>query len=153
LVFNLQKELERVTADASKLKASLLQVQAQVKDAEALAFLTRQEAEKLQKRAEDAQLEAATAASMQQYQSAPSNPAPPIQSGPMGGPGGLAQNTYGGPPNPYSTTPPANPSSGYPEYGFSQPSLGFDSNVMSNSGGFSIPTPQNEDLYGNPFSS
>jgi hypothetical protein len=135
------------------MKESLLQVQAQVKDAEALASLTRQEAEKLQKRAEDAQVEAATAASMQQYPPASSNPTPPMQLSTIGGSSGPSQNQYAVPPNPYLASPPVNPSNSYPEYGFAQQSTGFDSNVMSNSGGFSIPTPQNDDLYGNPFPS
>lgn len=142
----------------------MLEVQAQVKDAEALAFLTRQEAEKLQKRAEDAQVEAATAASMQYP--APKNPVPvPMQSTPgLGGPNGdrpphiadggpPPQNAYGNPQNPYFASPPINANKGFPEYGFGQHSTGFDSHVMASGGGISIPTPQNDDLYGNPFSS
>ena len=51
--------------DARDKKDALLQAQAQVKDAESLAVATKREAERLNKEAEDAQMAAAAAASMQ----------------------------------------------------------------------------------------
>lgn len=162
----MQKEVERLQADAKQKKDNLLQVQSQVKDAEALASATRSEAEKLRKEAEDVQLQAATAASIkqaeeqqQQMQKAPPAPAPP---------------------NGYTTLPPAstpsygqpmmqnqpptsaldNPGFGVPQsYGMGAPSApaqqpqygGFNANVMG-SGGVGIPTPSGgDDPYANPF--
>ena len=60
-----QKEIERLTMDARDKKDAMLLAQSQVKDAESLALATKREAERLNKEAEDAQMSAAAAASMQ----------------------------------------------------------------------------------------
>jgi hypothetical protein len=59
-----QKEIERLTMDARDKKDAMLNAQSQVKDAESLAMATKREAERLFKEAEDAQMSAAAAASM-----------------------------------------------------------------------------------------
>ena len=51
--------------DARDKKDAMLLAQSQVKDAESLALATKREAERLNKEAEDAQMSAAAAASMQ----------------------------------------------------------------------------------------
>jgi dihydrodipicolinate synthase/N-acetylneuraminate lyase len=51
--------------EAREKKDAMLQAQSQVKDAESLAMATKREAERLNKVAEDAQISAATAVSMQ----------------------------------------------------------------------------------------
>lgn len=53
--------------DARDKKDALLLAQSQVKDAESLAVATKREAERLNKEAEDAQMSAASAASMQEH--------------------------------------------------------------------------------------
>lgn len=66
------------------------------------------------------------------------------------------QSTFVAPTNPYFANPPANSYNNANEtagYGFGQKHNGFDANVMASGGGFAIPTPQNDDLYSNPFSS
>lgn len=141
-----------MAADARQKKESLLEVQAQVKDAEALALATRQEAEKIQKRAEDAQVQAATAASMQPNATNdnpdPRQPVAPIH--------GSQQGAYG-PTDPQFFTghsgPSYNPVNQPTGYGVGQHQSGFNANVMASGGGFAIPTPQNDDVYSNPFSS
>jgi hypothetical protein len=62
-----QKEIERLAMDARDKKDAMLLAQSQVKDAEALALATKREAERLNKEAEDAQMSAAAAASMQDH--------------------------------------------------------------------------------------
>ena len=62
-----QKEIERLTLDARDKKDALLLAQSQVKDAEALAMATKREAERLNKEADDAQMSAAAAVSMQDH--------------------------------------------------------------------------------------
>jgi hypothetical protein len=52
--------------DARDKKDAMLVAQAQVKDADSLAMATKREAERLLKEAEDAQMSAAAAASMQE---------------------------------------------------------------------------------------
>ena len=119
-------------------------VQAQVKDAEALVAQTKKEAERLNKEAEDAQMQAAAAASMQQQQLQPKQAAaqPPLM---------MQQPTSNG----YAHS--VSPSYGMPppsqDGGFGGPPLGggYDSSVMT-SGGMGIPTPANaDDPYSNPF--
>jgi hypothetical protein len=83
-----QKEIDRLMMDARDKKEAVLQAQAQVKDAEALVIATKQEAERLNKQAEDAQMSAAAAASMQDQPKVMS-PQPPPYTAPMGGQGGL----------------------------------------------------------------
>lgn len=53
--------------DARDKRDALLLAQSQLKDAESLALATKQEAERLNKDAEDAQMSAAAAASMQDH--------------------------------------------------------------------------------------
>jgi hypothetical protein len=129
----------------------MLLVQSQVKDAESVALATKQEAERLNKAAEEAQMAAAAAASMQE-QSRPAMSdngyapkAPPLPSY------GMAPLTtlssvpmYGMAPN---NTPPLQDGS------FGGPPLGYDSHVMGSRGtGMSSPTPSGmDDPYSNPF--
>jgi hypothetical protein len=82
-----QKEIDRLMMDARDKKEAMLQAQAQVKDAEALVIATKQEAERLNKQAEDAQMSVAAAASMQD-QPKPMSPQPSHYGAPMGGAGG-----------------------------------------------------------------
>ena len=81
-----QKEIDRLMMDARDKKEAMLQAQAQVKDAEALVTATKREAERLNKEAEDAQMSAAAAASMQDHSKLVS-PQPHYEA-PMGGGGG-----------------------------------------------------------------
>lgn len=136
--------------DAKDKKEAMLLVQAQVKDAEALAKATKLEAEKLNKEAESAQIMAAAAASLQDQ------PSPPATNGYQKG---TAAPSYSfghstGPPSygmskpSMSQTPASNDDGG--TYGRS-PAGGFDSTVMG-SGGNDIPTPSGfDDPYSNPF--
>jgi len=151
-----QKELERLAMDARDKKEKLMQVQAQVKDAEALAAATKKEAEKLNREAEDAQMQAASMASMQ-HQPKPSPPPQSMQEQKQPPPPQAGLNGY--PPQSSAMAMSYGmgqaPSNNNHEGGFGgQPSGGgFDANVMG-SGGSSIPTPANgggDDPYSNPF--
>ena len=136
--------------DARDKKEKMMKVQAQVKDAEALAEATKREAEKLHKEAEDAQMQAAAAASMQQHQPPPpsmQNQQPPPQKISSNGyPSKQAMPSYGTGETPMPSH----------EGGFGGQPLGggFDSKVMG-SGGLAIPTPATnggaDDPYSNPF--
>jgi len=147
----LQQEIERLALDARDKKEKLMQVQAQVKDAEALSEQTKKEAERLNKEAEDAQMQAAAAASMQHQK--PPAPAPQQQLVPSSN--GYPPHSYGMPPHSsnggYGMPPPTN------DGGFGGPPLGsggYDTKVMSGGGGGAgIPTPANgaDDPYSNPF--
>jgi hypothetical protein len=133
------KETQRLAAEARDKKEALLKVQAQVKDAEALAKATKDEAERLNKEAEEAQMKAAEAASMH-HKHAPTQTMAPPQS--------MGSHSYGlgsaKPPAPHPV-PETNGFGGPPHNG------GFNSNVMG-SGGAGIPTPSGyEDPYSNPF--
>jgi hypothetical protein len=131
----------------------MLLVQAQVKDAESVALATKQEAERLNKAAEEAQMAAAAAASMQD-QSRPASTA------------ATSDNGYAPKAPPLYDMAPLTTSSSVPTYGmalnntpplqdgsFGGPPLGYDSHVMGSGGaGMSIPTPSGmDDPYSNPF--
>eukprot|EP00522_Entomoneis_paludosa_P011313 CAMPEP_0172447012 /NCGR_PEP_ID=MMETSP1065-20121228/6408_1 /TAXON_ID=265537 /ORGANISM="Amphiprora paludosa, Strain CCMP125" /LENGTH=998 /DNA_ID=CAMNT_0013198205 /DNA_START=21 /DNA_END=3017 /DNA_ORIENTATION=- len=117
------KEVEQLNLDARLKKDALLQAQAQANDAQALAFETKREADKLRKELEDAELAAASSASLQHQQPASPSPAPQQQAPPQ---------SYGGYQQQQQQMPPQN--------------IG-----MSNGGqGYQIPTP-NGDAYSNPF--
>jgi hypothetical protein len=133
----------------------MLLVQAQVKDAESVALATKQEAERLNKAAEEAQMAAAAAASMQD-QSRPASSATTTDNG-------YAPKV---PPLPSYGMAPLTASSSVPMYGmapnnspplqdgsFGGQPLGYDSHVMGSGGtGMSIPTPSGmDDPYSNPF--
>lgn len=137
--------------DARDKKEAMLLVQSQVKDAESLAKATKQEAERLNKAAEDAQLSAAAAASMQDQPSPHEingysfkTPPTPASSFAMGPPLSSQPLQYGIPNNNHTM----------PDGGFGGPSLGgFDAHVMgTGNGGVDIPTPSGiSDPYDNPF--
>lgn len=134
-----------LAADARDKKDAMLLVQAQVKDAESFAVATKKEAERLNKEAEEAQMSAASAASMQDRSPPPATNGYPKQA-----------PSYGGPPAAHSADTGAygmassTPSS---DVGFGgSPLGGFDANVMGGGGGLSIPTPSGvDDPYSNPF--
>ena len=148
LHFNPQKEAARLAAEAKDKKEALLQAQAYVKDAEVLATSTRQEAERLRKEADDAQMRAATNASMQQNQQS----ARPAQ-----GPGLSSNyNSNGYFPEPseaplYSFNKPESDTGPAANFGGPPHDGGFSSNVMGSGGGIDIPTPSGDDPYSNPF--
>ena len=138
------KEGDQLTADFNQKKAKVMSIQAQLKDAEALAADTKKEAERLRKEIEETEVHLASAASIQPSQSA------------------AATYSYGAPPpaSNYGMTPPLDAApSWFPQ---SQTASavsngdngvgGFDSNVMGG-GGFSIPEPLSgsTDPYSNPF--
>ena len=135
------KEGEQLSADFNQTKAKVMSIQAQLKDAEALAADTRKEAERLRKEIEDSEVRVASEASMQQSQSAP------------------ASYSYGAPP-PTSDYGMTSTLDAAPSWFLQSqtPSAatngdgGFDSNVMGG-GGFSIPEPVSgsADPYSNPF--
>ena len=135
----------------------MLQVQSQVKDAEALASATKAESERLRKEAEDAQVQAATAASMQAPAPAPQpdtvGALPTFNNNNQAPSNGMARMQPNEAPS-YSmivTEVDQKPPAGNGMGGFGAPPTGFDSNVMSGGGnGLEIPTPSN-DAYDNPF--
>lgn len=129
--FTLQQELQKLAMDAKEKKEKLLELQAQLKDAEALANATRQEAERLNKAAEDAQLQAASMASMQQSQPGQTSQTAKVQP--------QTTNGYGFPSQPSMQQP-----DGIDDSGFG----------IMGSGGTSIPTPADapvDDPFSNPF--
>ena len=69
------KEAERVAAEATAKRDNLMQAQSQANDSQALAMDTKNEAERLHKEVEDAEIAAASAASMQDVPA----PAPPLE--------------------------------------------------------------------------
>lgn len=109
-------------------------------DAQALAQDTKREAERLRQEAEDAEMKAALAASMQKQAPAP---APPVSNG-------YPTKASVGPSHGYSQPQPPTNDGGYGSQPYGMGG-GFDSNVMG-SGGASIPTPSGaDDPYSNPF--
>lgn len=151
------KEAERVAADAKEKNQRLMAAQSELNDAQALARDTKREAERLRQEIEDAEIAAASHASMQD-----NKPPPPQQSNgyPNGGP-----PSYGGAPPPPPPPPQhygGQPQAPYPGYGQPPPpppppqqqpgNYSFNPNVMGSGGGLSIPTPQGQD-YENPFAS
>ena len=153
------KEAERVAADAKEKNDKLMAAQAELKDSESLAKDTKREAERLRHEVEEAEIAAASHASMQD--SKPPQPTPPVPQT-NGYPGGPP--AYGGVPPPPPQQQPyyggQSPYSGQSPYGvYGQPppppaqdGYGYNPNVMGSGEGLSIPTPQAGD-YDNPFSS
>lgn len=134
------KAAAKLAADARDKKDAFLEAQSQANDASALANETKKEVERLRKEAEDLELKAASAASMQKPVSAP---APSVANGFATQP--FSYGFAGG--GPSITT----------AYGGNEPydNGAFNANVMG-SGGVSIPTPvaaatTANDPYGNPF--
>lgn len=130
--------------DAREKKEKMMLVQAQVKDAEALTTATKKEAERLNKEAEDAQMQAAAAASMQQQHQQQS--APPTKPQSMQAPTSNGYGTHSSMPS-YGMPPSSQDGS------IGGPPLGseYSAGVMS-SGGMGIPTPAHaDDPYSNPF--
>jgi hypothetical protein len=136
----LQKHASDLSEDARTKKEAFIQAQSQLNDATSLAKDTKAEVERLAKEIEDAEISAASAASMEsappQHQPQASLPSyyPPAESQPQPSQyGGYSESQYGvmgGPSN-----SPYNPS------------------VMGG-GGFEIPTPSAAyDVYDNPFAS
>jgi hypothetical protein len=157
-LISFQKEAERLALDARQKKEAMLQVQAQLKDAEALAKATKEEAEKLHKEAETIELKAAQAASMQHNMPVSQNnmssfsmdynkssmPPPQPDTNGFGAPMGSG-GTVG--------IVAAPPLSGGTVGMVSAPPTGdnFNPNVMG-SGGTEIPVPAGfDDPYSNPF--
>lgn len=176
------KEAERLAADAKEKQEKLMAAQAEANDAQAFAMETKREAERLRQEVEDAEIAAASAASMQEV-SAPASKSAPQSNGFMGGAaepymGGAAESGYmggssasgymGGSSEPPSYGMPpyyGGDSNGPPSYyGQQQPQppqqpngeqyggFGYNPNVMGGGGGIDIPTPTG-DAYDNPFSS
>ena len=152
LYFHKQKDGEKLAGDAKTKKEAFLQAQSQVNDASAVAQATKAEAESLRKKAEDAEMSAAAAASMESSKQEHSKSNGYGASTSYGLP--HAGDSYGVP-----------PSSGSDSYGLKPPaespySMGapptdeqsYNPSVMGSGGGFSIPTPSG-DPYDNPFSS
>jgi hypothetical protein len=145
--------------EAKAKKDELMQVQSQINDAQKLASDTKAEEERLRKQIEDMELQAASAASLQQPQPAPSVPPAsqnggyssiqPKQShdsndyGGFGGPMGM-----GGTHSQFKASPAPPPAPDSLGGGAS----GFNPSVMGG-GGLSIPEPTGTDYdpYMNPF--
>lgn len=117
-------------------------MQSQLNDATSLAKETRKEAERLRKAAEELELQAAAAVSMQPQQQAVAAKPSAVQ---------VASNTNGHQAPSYgfgTMPPPMDGGYGNQMYGMGS---GFNTNVMGH-GGTSIPTPSAaDDPYGNPF--
>lgn len=160
-----QKEVERLALEAKAKKDELMKVQSQINDAQKLASDTKAEEERLRKTIEDMELQAASAASLQQKQPTPQNGgySPAIQPnqshdsndyGGFGGPMGMGGTQFKATPAPAPA--PVAPLGGFGG-GPSQPSDagGYNPNVMGGGGGggFSIPEPTSTgyDPYMNPF--
>jgi hypothetical protein len=155
----LQKEVERLALEAKAKKDELMKVQSQINDAQKLASDTKAEEERLRKTIEDMELQAASAASLEQKQPASQNggyssPIQPKQSHDSNDYGG-----FGGPMGMGGTQFKASPAPAPAPLGFGggpgQPSdVGaYNPNVMGGGGGFSIPEPTSSgyDPYMNPF--
>jgi hypothetical protein len=166
--------------DAKKKKEQFLAAQSQANDTQAIAMQTKQEAEKLRSEAEESEMRAAAAASMEhthstnghpdQAKSAPSYNSQPPSSAYNSQPSAQSYNTQ--PPAPaYNTQPPAQ-SYNTGQYNTSQPpvlSIGggnfeaqsyggmngaYNPAVMGGGGGgSSIPTPSNDPYNSIPSSS
>ena len=116
----MQKASEKLSQDAQEKKNAFLQAQSQVNDAMSLADQTRKEADKLRKEIEDAEVAAATAASMAE---APKPVAQP--------PAAYPATNGGGFPTPYAM-PPA--SGGF----MGAAPMGYNPNVMGGGGGIDM---------------
>ena len=134
------KEGEQLSADANQKKNKVMQVQARLKDAEALANDTRREVERLRSEVENAEIQVASAASMQQ----PSNDYGSVSH--MGN-NNTTGSTFDSSPawfQPNQSAPMTSNFNGDSGYG------GFDSSSTGGDG-YSVPTPGDTDPYSNPF--
>lgn len=160
-----QKDATQAKADAEAKKKKFLEAQSQANDAQSVAMDTKRVAEKLRKEADDAEMNLAAQASMQQKQPTPEPaPAPQATNGYQGQqgydqppqqrfgqpqPGGYGQppmqQGYGQPPM----------QQGYGQSGYGAPAQGFNPNVMGQpQGGIELPSPAaaGQDGYStNPF--
>lgn len=170
LCWPFQKAVETAQQDAQEKKKQFLAIQSQVNDAQAVALETKREAERLKQEAEQAELNIASLASLEQQPAQTSNGGGVGQSGLNTG-GGFGQGLGGsfGSTNGYQTQPSA---SGYGGYHHEKPDSGsgFGGGAMGYQGGFapnvmvrggeddrlSIPSPDElkevGDVYSNPFS-
>lgn len=133
------KEGEQLSADANQKKNKVMQVQGQLKDAEALVSDTKTEVERLRKEVEDAEVRVASAASMQQSQATPSySYTAPQQSSDYG-----AVPALDSAPSWFQKNEMTAGTNG---------EVNYNSNVMGG-GGYSIPEPSSgsADPYSNPF--
>ena len=147
-----EKEAEKLAQDAKTKKEAFLQSQSQVNDANSLAKETKLEADRLRQEAEDAELNAAAAASMETAQPPAPSPAP-------------ASNGYPPVASPQADQAmPSYPPSTGEQGGFGMPAMSgfggeapsnseFNPSVMGSGGGIEIPTPSGNDPYDNPFAS
>lgn len=138
----IQKQVQELAEDARTKRDAFMQAQSQLNDATSLAKDTKSEVERLAKEIEDAEIVAASAASME---SAPQQHHSQLP----------AQPYY---PPAESQTPQSQQYGGYPEES-SFGVMGGPSNSAYNpsvmgGGGFEIPTPSaTYDIYENPFAS
>jgi len=128
--------MTRLLSDAKTKKDAFLQSQSQVNDATALARATKEEADKLRGQAEDAEVQAASVASMQPPQAADQQMSGTVPMNSFQQPLDSLQSQG------HSYSPYAQPLGG-------APSNAFNPSVMGG-GGLNIPTPSG-DPYANPF--
>ena len=159
-----QKDATQAKADAEAKKKKFLEAQSQANDAQHVAMDTKRVAEKLRKEADDAEMNLAAQASMQQRQPTP-EPAPAAQatSGYQGqqGYGQHQPSGYGQPPmqQGYGQLQPGGygqpPMQGQGQSGYGAPAQGYNPNVMGQpQGGIELPSPAaaGQDGYSyNPF--
>lgn len=173
----LAKEAETAAIEAAEKKRHFLELQAQASNAHGLAEESRREADKMRNQAEQAELDFAAAESTRDSQPPAADPAPVAAPAPSYG-AGMQAPSYGaaameGMPDPSQLSQQT-----YPSYGFDpsnsgpgfnnaqsfgngipdpqqQPpddSFGFDGGMIMGGGqGISIPTPQANENYNNPF--
>jgi len=157
-LFDLQRENEKLAQDAKAKKDKLMQAQSQANDAQALAMETRQEADKLRREAEEAEMNAAAAASRDHAQPSNNGYSTGLVSPPYGT---TQQNKHSlpeAPANSGSQVDQHNPQPPAMDDGFGEQPFGgytaggYDPNVMGGGSGLEIPTPAgNDDPYSNPF--
>jgi hypothetical protein len=135
-----QKELERLAQDAKTKKDAFLQAQSQVNDANADSQSTQVEADRLRKAAEDAELAAASAASLRE-----TSYRPPAKSNGYSTPASYGLDAGG-----TAGVTAAYGFSGGSTMGYESDSRNYNPAVMGSGGGISIPTPSS-DPYDNPF--
>lgn len=160
-----QKDATQAKADAEAKKKKFLEAQSQANDAQSVAMDTKRVAEKLRKEADDAEMNLAAQASMQQKQPTPEPaPAPQATNGYQGQQGydqppqqGFGQpqpGGYGQPPMQQGYGQPPM-QQGYGQSGYGAPAQGFNPNVMGQpQGGIELPSPAaaGQDGYStNPF--
>lgn len=146
-----EREYSKLVEDAKEKKDKLMQAQSQVKDSEVIAKQTRQEADRLNREAEEAEMAAASAASREHARNQESHQT-------------QVKTSYGYLPQSYTNASgqyayqEAQSEANQGSYSFQQaqqyqnytqpPSSEYNS-VMGG-GGIEIPTPK-DDPYGNPF--